>query len=133
MLAIVQRGDLLSAPSRPKCRTVRAPRAVSSTCQVGYPADLGHNFVLAHAACNHAKSDYLAAEDHLAVWSERNRLTQDELVARLQQAALPCDLSASVQIAEWAYEQTEKANGQVWVVERTLRHLGPTWRQCLSL
>ena len=33
---------------------------------------------------------------------------------------------------QWAYEQTENANGQVWVMEKVLRHLGPTWRQCLS-
>ena len=97
-----------------------------------YPADLGHNFVLAHVGCNHAKSDYLAAEDHLAAWSERNRLNREELLARLREAALPCDLSASLQIAQWAYEQTEKANGQVWVMERTLRHLSPTWRECFA-
>ena len=27
-----------------------------------YPVDLGHNFVLAHPACNNSKSDHLAAE-----------------------------------------------------------------------
>ena len=96
-----------------------------------YPADLGHNFVLAHQGCNRAKSDYLAAEDHLGAWAERNRLNQDELRSRLQAAALPCDFSASVQIAQWAYEQTEKANGQVWVMEKVLQHLAPTWRECL--
>lgn len=58
-----------------------------------YPVDLGHNFVLAHNQCNNAKSDYLAAEKHLAA---------------------------------------EKANGQVWVVERTLQHLSPAWARCLS-
>jgi hypothetical protein len=84
------------------------------------------------SACNHAKSDYLAAEDHLARWSERNRLNGEELLVRLREAALPCDLSASVQVAQWAYEQTEKANGQVWVAERTLRHLGAAWRGCLA-
>jgi 5-methylcytosine-specific restriction endonuclease McrA len=97
-----------------------------------YPADLGHNFVLAHSTCNNAKSDYLAAEDHLAAWSERNRLHQDELRARLQGAALPCDLPASLQVVQWAYEQTEKAHGQVWVAERTLRHLSPSWRGCFA-
>lgn len=97
-----------------------------------YPADLGHNFVLAHQGCNHAKSDYLVAEKHLAAWVERNQLHQEELRSRLQEAALPCDLLASVRIAEWAYQQTEKANGQVWVLEKVLQHLGPTWRQCLS-
>jgi len=97
-----------------------------------YPADLRHKFAVAHVGCNHAKSDYLAAEEHLAAWCERNRLNREELDARLREAELPCDLSASVQVARWAYEQTETANGQVWVAERTLRHLGPTWRGCLS-
>src|SRR5262245_35842593 len=97
-----------------------------------YPADLGHNFVLAHNQCNNAKSDYLAAEKHLAAWAERNRLHQEELQARLREAALPCDWSASVQIAKWVYQQTEKANGQVWVAEKVLQHLSPAWPQCLS-
>jgi 5-methylcytosine-specific restriction endonuclease McrA len=97
-----------------------------------YPADLGHNFVLAHKACNNAKSDYLAAEKHLAAWAERNRLHQEELNSRLQAAALPCNLSASVQVARWVYQQTEKANGQVWVIEKVLQHLSPAWPHCLA-
>ena len=96
-----------------------------------YPVDLGQNFVLAHNGCNNAKSDYLAAEKHLEVWAERNRTHQKELQERLVAAALPCDLSGTVQIAEWAYEQTEKAKGQVWVMEKLLQHLGSDWRQCL--
>jgi 5-methylcytosine-specific restriction endonuclease McrA len=92
-----------------------------------YPADLGHNFVLAHDRCNNAKSDFLAAENHLAVWVERNKEDRAELQARLVEAALPCELTATVQIAKWVYEQTEKANGQVWVTEKVLRHLSPDW------
>lgn len=97
-----------------------------------YPADLGHNFVLAHKKCNKAKSDYLAAERHLAAWAERNHLNRAELQARLQEAALPCDPSASIQIARWVYQQTETANGQVWVMEKVLQHLSPVWPQCLA-
>jgi 5-methylcytosine-specific restriction endonuclease McrA len=97
-----------------------------------YPVDLGHNFVLAPVTCNNAKSDYLAAEKHLAAWAERNRLHQEELQSRLQAAALPSDFSASVQIAKWVYQQTEKANGQVWVVEKVLQHLSPAWPQCFA-
>ena len=37
----------------------------------------------------------------------------------------------AVRIAEWAYEQTEQANGQVWVAKDMFRHLGPEWRQLL--
>ena len=97
-----------------------------------YPADLGHNFILAHDKCNNAKSDFLAAENHLAAWIERNREHQVELQDRLVAAALPCDLTASVQIAKWVYQQTEKANGQVWVMEKVLRHLGPDWTKCFA-
>jgi 5-methylcytosine-specific restriction endonuclease McrA len=97
-----------------------------------YPADIGQNLVLAHNHRNNAKSDYVAAEQHLAFWAERNRGHQVELPARLQDGGLPGDASASIQIAKWVYQQTEKANGQVWVMERVLQHLGPTWSQWLS-
>ena len=129
ILMDVQKGDCLYC-GKPLPRSSQVDHFVPWS---RYPADLGHNFVLAHIACNHAKSDYLAAEDHLAAWSERNRLNQDELRARLQ-ATAPClaTCRASVQVAQWAYEQTEQANGQVWVTERTLRHLSPTWRQCFA-
>ena len=70
-----------------------------------YPADLGHNFVLAHDKCNNAKSDYLAAEQHLAAWAERNSVHRSALESQLQAAALPCDWSASIRIARWVYQQ----------------------------
>lgn len=97
-----------------------------------YPADLGHNLVLAHNQCNNAKSDYLAAENHLSAWIERNRQHQVELQSRLTEAALPYDLTATNQIAKWVYQQTEKANGQVWVTEKILKHLSPAWLQCFA-
>jgi hypothetical protein len=43
-----------------------------------YPVDLGHNFVLAHGACNTAKADALAAIRHLERWWLRN---EDHAVA----------------------------------------------------
>lgn len=97
-----------------------------------YAVDLGHNLVLAHERCNAAKSDYLAAEDHLAAWAGRNREHRAELEGRLAGAGLPCDPAASVQVARWVYGQTEAANGQVWVEEGVLRHLGPGWAECLG-
>lgn len=30
------------------------------------------------------------------------------------------------------YRQTEKAKGQVWVVEQVLRHLDPEWAKCIA-
>lgn len=96
-----------------------------------YPTDLGHNFVLAHPRCNNAKSDYLAAEQHLQSWAERNRSRSAEMVERLSDAGLPSDSSASLRITEWAYEQVEKANGQVWVTNAVFQHLQPGWRGLL--
>lgn len=97
-----------------------------------YPADLGHNFVLAHDKCNNAKTDFLAAENHLAAWIERNKLHQVELQERLLEAGLPCDVKATMQIARWVYQQTEKANGQVWVSEKVLKRLGHEWANCFA-
>ena len=97
-----------------------------------YPTDLGHNFVLSHPSCNNAKSDHLAAEKHLEAWLERNKTHQDELHARLLEAALPHDMLASIRVAEWAYEQTERANGQVWLEKAVFERLGPEWRRLVA-
>jgi HNH endonuclease len=97
-----------------------------------HPAGLGHNFVLAHDKCNNARSDFLAAENHLAAWVERNREHQVELQARLVEAALPCDLTATVRVAKWVYQQAEKANGPVWAVEKVLRRLSADWSKCFA-
>ena len=94
-----------------------------------YPTNLGHNFVLAHPSCNNAKSDHIAAEEHLAAWAEQNVVHASQLGEQLTEAALPHDLQASLRIAEWAYEQTEQAYGQVWVAKDTFRHLGPDWKR----
>lgn len=96
-----------------------------------YPADLGQNFVLAHGGCNNAKSDHLAAEEHLERWAERNDEQSDELNERLTDAGLPCDLEAARQIAKWVYRQTETARGQVWVEKAVLRPLASGWGRCL--
>jgi len=74
----------------------------------------------------------LAAEKHLAAWAERNRLHQEELQSRLQEAALPNRKAAPIQIANWVYQQTARANGQVWVIDKVLQQLSPGWAQCLS-
>jgi hypothetical protein len=87
---------------------------------------------VAHKGCNNAKSDYLAAGQHLGAWAECNRLNQHKLQSRLQALGLPCDLPASIRIARWVYKLTEMANGQVWVRERALQHLSPDWPKCFS-
>jgi hypothetical protein len=96
-----------------------------------YPTDIGHNFVLAHRRCNNAKSDYLAAEQHLQSWAVRNQERADELAERLRDANLAHDSSASLRIAEWAYEQVERSKGQVWLNDSVFQHLGAGWRELL--
>ncbi len=97
-----------------------------------YPTDLGHNFVLAHPSCNNSKSDFLAAEQHLGEWTVRNRCHANELEERLTDAGLTHDQFASKRIAEWAYEQVEKAKGQVWVARSSFQHLGQNWRRLFA-
>ena len=96
-----------------------------------YPTDLGQNFVLAHSKCNNSKSDFLAAEPHLGMWAERNRSRSKELAERLVDSGLPSDTTASMRITEWAYEQVEKSNGQVWLLKKEFQHLGKGWRELL--
>jgi len=97
-----------------------------------YPADLGHNLVLVHDTCNRDKSDHLGAEEHLCAWRQRNHQHDAELRDRLSEAGLPSDPSSSLMIVNLAYDQTEKAKGQVWVVKKMLRHLSAEWRDCLN-
>lgn len=92
-----------------------------------YPVDLGHNFVLAHRACNGKKRDYLAAEPHLAAWRERNDRHAQALEQFFQQAHLPHKHESSLSIARWAYSQTAQAKGLVWVEDDLLQHLGGEW------
>jgi hypothetical protein len=93
---------------------------------------LTHRDDVADAGCNKYKSDFLAAENHLAAWNKRNNEHQTEFQAWLDEAELPCDLTATVQIAKWVYQQTEKANGQVWVMDGELKTLSPDWSKCFA-
>ena len=92
-----------------------------------YPNDLGHNFVLAHPRCNSRKSDYLAAEEHLAHWTERNRNCGEELSATFTHQGLAHDLSASIRVAKWAYGELEQVGGDVWVLGKEMRELSSRW------
>ncbi len=96
-----------------------------------YPLDLGHNFVLAHASCNQDKRDMLAATGHLERWVERNDNEETALGQVFDAARFPFDADASLSVAEWAYENAERAGALVWVRRggQTSR-LTAEWRQC---
>jgi 5-methylcytosine-specific restriction endonuclease McrA len=96
-----------------------------------YPLDLGHNFVLAHAACNQDKRDMLAATGHLERWMERNEREDEALVQIYNVARFPFDADASSSITLWAYENAEKAQALVWVRCRgQTSRLPASWREC---
>ena len=97
-----------------------------------YPVDLGHNFVLAHKMCNTKKRDFLAAEEHLEGWVERNNLHGRKLSQFFVQARIANNLESSISIANWAYSQTASNNGLVWVAGIECCHLGTRWKLLLA-
>ena len=96
-----------------------------------YPVDFGHNFVLADAGCNNKKRMMLAAEEHLARWSERNAQHATGLDVICSGVNLVTNLHASIQVARWAYGHAFLTGSLVWVQADKMRHLGPTWMQAL--
>lgn len=95
---------------------------------VRYPRDLGHNFVLAHDACNGRKGDLLAGVPHLERWLERNASRRAELGRIFSDAHLLHDAETTRHVAAWSYEQVERAGGLVWLGGDRFGHLGREWR-----
>jgi hypothetical protein len=94
-----------------------------------YPNDLGHNFVLAHESCNGRKADWLAAEPHLERWLERDQQHGATLGDMFGASGILADQLASRRVAQWAYREAADLGSQVWLRERTLVALEPTWTQ----
>jgi len=76
-----------------------------------YPVDLGHNFVLAHRKCNAAKGRWLASEEHLSAWVERNLNHGIRMGAEFDRLGVAHSLAASFRIARWAYSRTASSGG----------------------
>jgi len=95
---------------------------------VRYPRDLGHNFVLAHDACNSRKGELLAGVPHLERWLERNTSRRAELDGIFSHARLLHDAETTRHVAAWSYEQVERAGGLVWLGSDRFEHLGGEWR-----
>lgn len=95
-----------------------------------YQIDLGHNFVLAHARCNGAKADHLAASVHLGRWVERNRTSAAFLEERFDQGLIVNSAQSSERIARWAYSRAAATNGLGWVKSREFQ---PIDESCVHL
>ena len=96
-----------------------------------YPRDLVHNLVLAHASCNSHKSDLLAGEEHLERWAQFVTEQNDSLAQVGAETGLLVDRGVSMAVAEWSYEQTDQARGQVWLGGKRYGHLSGGWRGLL--
>lgn len=97
-----------------------------------YPLDLGHNFVLAHGSCNQDKRDMLAAAGHLERWVHRNDNEVELLSDMFNAARFPFDADASLSVAEWAYENAERAQALVWVRKGQTARLSGEWQGCFK-
>ena len=97
-----------------------------------YPIDLGHNFVLAHARCNGAKADHLAANAHLRGWVERNRTAAAFLQEQFDQGLIVHNERNSEHIARWAYSRAAATRGMAWVQGREFQPIDETYLQLLS-
>lgn len=97
-----------------------------------YPLDLGHNFVLAHTSCNQDKRDMLAAAGHLQRWVRRVDTDGATLGEVFNAARFPFDADASLSVAEWAYENAERAGALVWVRKGQTARLLKGWQECFK-
>jgi len=95
-----------------------------------YPIDLGHNFVLAHAGCNSAKADHLAAREHIVRWVERNRTAAAFLQEQFDQGLIVHSAQRSERIARWAYSQAAATRALAWVRHREFQ---PIDESCVHL
>jgi hypothetical protein len=98
-----------------------------------YPRDLGHNFVLAHAACNQRKKDHLASCDHLASWCKRNETHTELFARRFDDAGLPHSWPTLKRVASTLYHNAATAKASVWHVgNKELVPLTDEWRRILG-
>lgn len=97
-----------------------------------YPRDLGHNFVLAHGACNRDKSDLLADVPHLERWVDRNDRDGGMLSRCFETEHLLYDAETSARVADWSYDQVERSGGLVWTERGKTRPLDNSWRRVLE-
>ncbi len=96
-----------------------------------YPRDLAHNLVLAHARCNRAKSDLLAAETHLERWLRRNDDRGAAIADAAARVSIVVDLPATLGVARWAYGHEESLRAQTWLQDDALEALTGRWRSLL--
>jgi 5-methylcytosine-specific restriction endonuclease McrA len=89
-----------------------------------YPRDLAHNFVLAHSACNRAKSDMLAGLVHVEHWRQRNAEHGDVIGGELGERGFLVDSKCSLVVARWAYQQAANTGANAWAAASRMESIG---------
>ena len=97
-----------------------------------YPADLGHNLVLAHPRCNNKKRDFLVYPRHLESWYRSHIEGAGELAKGFDEARLPYDTERTRAVVWWAYEQGERAGAHAWIEDERFVRLDGGWRAAMG-
>lgn len=81
-----------------------------------YPRNLVHNLVVAHRACNGAKSDVLAGPEHRERWSA-HVVNNDTVLCDIgASSGLMADRAAALHIADWSYTEARRVHADVWII-----------------
>lgn len=85
------------------------------------------NLVAAHANCNLAKSDWLAAEPHLERWARRNESIESDFSGS-GLAGATTQLQGVISIARWAYDRAYELGLPTWLRGNETIGLSPGYR-----
>jgi len=97
-----------------------------------YPRDTAHNFVLADAKCNNQKRGMLAARLHLEHWLEQIDRHGQEIGTLLAAEGFIADVTGSVSVTRWAYQQAASASGNAWISGKLTEPVGSAYLQVLG-
>jgi hypothetical protein len=97
-----------------------------------YPNNLGHNFVLADSGCNTAKSDHLAAVEHLERWCYRNGDIGERLGKSFDKVGIIHDQVASQTVAEWAYSRAFAVGAETFKAKNVFEPLLGRWKDAFQ-
>lgn len=97
-----------------------------------YPVNLGHNFVLTDSSCNEAKSNRLAANQHLERWCSRNREIGQDLSNEFNRIGINHDINASKMIAEWAYNRAYTVGAETFRSKGVFERLPQNWKEAVQ-
>jgi 5-methylcytosine-specific restriction endonuclease McrA len=88
------------------------------------------NLVAAHAQCNMAKADWLAAEPHLVRWMRRN----ESLASAFEPGITPLatQRNGTTAIAKWAYDRAYELGLPTWFRSRETMKLSDGYRALFS-